>query len=74
VDVNRAADLYALGWTLRQIAAELNLTQSTVSEQLRRAGVTMRRTGPPAHAASTERIVELRDQGLTWNEVAEQPI
>jgi AraC-like DNA-binding protein len=70
VDVNRAADLYALGWTLRQIAAELNLTQSTVSEQLHRAGVTMRRGGPPAHPASTQQIVELRDQGLTWPEIA----
>jgi hypothetical protein len=27
---------------------------------------------PPAHAASTEQIVELREQGLTWNEVANQ--
>jgi Sigma-70, region 4 len=72
VDVNRAADLYALGWTLRQIASELNLTQSTVSEQLRRAGVTMRRGGPSAHPASTQQIIELRDQGLTWPEIAEQ--
>src|SRR4029450_3109102 len=32
----------------------------------------MRTGAPPAHPASTERIVELRDQGLTWNEVAEQ--
>lgn len=72
VDVNRAADLYALGWTLRQIAAELNLTQSTVSEKLRRAGVTMRRGGPPVHPASTQQIVELRDPGLTWPEIAEQ--
>jgi hypothetical protein len=28
--------------------------------------------GPPAHLASPEQIVELRDQGLTWNETAEQ--
>lgn len=32
----------------------------------------MRRSGPPAHPASTDQIVELRDQGLTWSEVAEQ--
>jgi hypothetical protein len=25
---------------------------------------------PPAHPASTHQIVELRDQGLTWSEVA----
>jgi hypothetical protein len=32
----------------------------------------MRRGGPPAHPASTQQILELRDQGLTWNEIAEQ--
>ena len=72
VDVKHAADLYAQGWTLRQIGAELGVHWSTVSQQLRRAGVTMRRGGPPAHPASTQQILELRDQGLTWTEVAEQ--
>jgi hypothetical protein len=43
-----------------------------VSEQLRRAGVNMRRGGPPAHPASTQQILKLRDQGLTWPEIAEQ--
>jgi hypothetical protein len=70
--VKRAADLYAQGRTLRQIGAELGATATTVSQQLRRAGVTMRRGGPPAHPASTEQMRELRDQRLTWNEVAEQ--
>jgi hypothetical protein len=72
VDVQRAADLYAQGWTLRWIGAELGLTETTIGDQLRRARVTMRRSGPPAHSASTDQIVELRDQGLTWREVAEQ--
>jgi hypothetical protein len=72
VDVKRAADLYAQGWTLRQIGAELDVHLSTVSDQLRRAGVSMRRGGPSAHPASTDQIVELRNQGLTWNEVAEE--
>jgi Homeodomain-like domain len=72
VDLNRAADLYAQGWTLRQIGAELGVHWSTVSEQLHRSGVKMRSNGPPAHPASTEQILELRDQGLTWNEIAEQ--
>jgi hypothetical protein len=54
--------LYAQGWTLRQIGAELGLTETTVSDQLRRAGIIMRRGGPPAHLASTDQIVELRDQ------------
>jgi transcriptional regulator with XRE-family HTH domain len=72
VDVKRAADLYAHGWTLRQIAVELGLAETTVSDQLRHAGVTMRRSGPPSHPTSTQQILALRDQGLTWNEVAEQ--
>jgi Homeodomain-like domain len=33
VDVPYAADLYAQGWTLRQIAAELGRTETTVSDQ-----------------------------------------
>ena len=73
MDVKRAADLDAEGWTLRRIGAELGLTPTTVSHQLRRAGVTIRRGGgPSAPPASTEQIRELRDQGLTWNEVATQ--
>jgi predicted DNA-binding transcriptional regulator AlpA len=63
--------LYTQGWTLRQISAELDLSATTVSQQLRRAGITMRR-GVPPRPASTQRIVELRDQGLTWPAVAEQ--
>jgi hypothetical protein len=39
VDVKHAADLYAQGQTLRQIAAQLDLTETTVRDQLRRAGV-----------------------------------
>jgi transposase-like protein len=72
VDVKRAADLYAQGRSLRQIGAELGVAAATVSQQLRRAGVTMRRGGPPAHPASTQQILDLRDQGLTWPEIAEQ--
>jgi hypothetical protein len=71
VDVEPAADLYAQGWTLRQISAELGVHWSTVGQQLQSAGVTMRRGGPGAHPASTEWILELRDQGLTWPEIAE---
>jgi hypothetical protein len=69
VDVKRAADLYNQRNSLRQIGAELEVPWTTVSHQLRSAGFTMRR-GAPAHPASTQHIVELRDQGLTWNEVA----
>jgi hypothetical protein len=72
VDVKRAADLYSQGRSLRQIGAELGVPWTAVGHQLRQAGVTMRRGGPPAHPASTDQILELRDQGLTWNEVADQ--
>jgi hypothetical protein len=51
---------------------ELGVTATTVSHQHRRAGVTMRRGGASAHPASTQQIRELRDQGLTWPEIAEQ--
>ena len=44
-----------------QIGAELGVHWSTVSQQLHRAGVTTRR-GAPAHPASTQQILELRDQ------------
>jgi transcriptional regulator with XRE-family HTH domain len=64
--------LYAQGRTLRQIGAELGISSTTVSEHLRRAGVIMRRSGPSSHPVSTQQILELRDQGLTWSEVAEQ--
>jgi hypothetical protein len=47
VDVKRAADLYAEGWTLRQIGAELGVPWTAVGHQLRQAGITMRRGGPP---------------------------
>ena len=60
MDVKRAADLYAQGRSLRQIGAELGVSRTTVSEQLRRAAVSMRR-GARAHPASTQQILELRD-------------
>jgi Homeodomain-like domain len=55
VDVKRAADLYAEGWTLREIGAELGVHWSTVSQQLQSAGITMRSGGRPAHPASPNR-------------------
>jgi hypothetical protein len=70
VDVKRAADLDAHGWTLRQIGAELGVHWSTVSERLQSAGLAMPSGGPSARPASTQQILELRDQGMTWNEVA----
>jgi hypothetical protein len=72
VDVKRAAELYAQGWTLSQIGAELGVQSNIVHDHLRRAGVTMRPVGAPTHPASTQEILDLRDQGLTWTEVAKQ--
>jgi hypothetical protein len=69
VDVRHAADLYTEGSTLGQIGAELGVHWSAVSQQLRRHGVIMRRRGPRAQLASPQRILELRDQDLSWNEV-----
>ena len=63
MDLKRATDLYAKGQTLRQIGAELGVHWSTVSQQLQRAGITMRRGAPPVRSASTQQILELRDHG-----------
>jgi hypothetical protein len=41
VDAKRAANLDAKGRTLREIGAELGISSTTVSDQLRRAGVTV---------------------------------
>jgi hypothetical protein len=57
VDVDRAADLYAQGRTLRQIGAELGVHWSTVSQQLQRAGIAMGLGTPPSHPASTKPII-----------------
>ena len=67
MDVNRAADLYTQGWTLRQIGAELGVSRTTVSEQLRQAGVTMRR-------ACSQVLADALDQNLAigvWAAVAD---
>jgi predicted DNA-binding transcriptional regulator AlpA len=72
VDVERAAELYAKGWSLSQIGAELGVRWNVVHDHLRRAGGTMRPVGAPTHPASTEVILDLRDQGLTWTEVAKR--
>jgi hypothetical protein len=70
VDIKRAAELCAQGRTLSEIGAELGVRSNVVHDHLRRAGVTMRPVGAPTHPASTQMILGLRDQGLTWTEVA----
>jgi hypothetical protein len=57
---------------LSQIGAELGVRWNVVHDHLRRAGVTMRPVGAPTHLTSTQEIQDLRDQGLTWTEVAKR--
>jgi hypothetical protein len=52
VDVERAADLYAQGFNLRQISAELGVPWTAVGHQLRRA----RRHDAPRRPSSTPRL------------------
>jgi hypothetical protein len=70
VDVDRAVELYTAGWTLRRIGAEFGVDHRTVAVRLHRAGVPMRRGGPPRYEVDTQRILDLRDQGLTMTAVA----
>jgi hypothetical protein len=62
MDVRRAAVLSDDGWSLRRIGAELGVSWTALGQQLRCAGITMRRGAPPAHPASTQQILELHDQ------------
>jgi hypothetical protein len=54
VDIERAADLYVQGWTLRQIGAELDVHWSTVGQQEGWGCYASRRSS--AHPASTDQI------------------
>jgi hypothetical protein len=47
VDVKRAAELYARGMSLREVAAHLGVTPDAIRWQLRQAGVAMRPPGRP---------------------------
>jgi hypothetical protein len=72
MNVDRAVELYAAGWTLRRIGAQLGVDHRRVAVRLHRAGVTMRRGGPARYEVDTQRILDLRDQGLTMTAVAAQ--
>jgi hypothetical protein len=62
--------LYVQGWILRKSVPSSASPRPPSANQLRRARVTMRR-GAPAHDVSTDQILQLRDQGLSWTEVAD---
>ena len=66
MDLQRATDLYAQGWTLRQIGAELGAHWSTVSQELPSAGVIMRRGAPPPILRPQNRSWSCRNRGLSW--------
>ena len=70
VDVEHAAELYAQSWTLRQIGGGRSLTCGGPSTSPCPSHHASRRSR--AHRVSTQQILELRDQDLTWNEVATQ--
>ena len=71
MDIQRAAELYVKGWTLRQIGTELGVHWTTVSQHLH-LPASHYVAARPAHPASTQQILELRDKGLTWTHVAQQ--
>jgi lambda repressor-like predicted transcriptional regulator len=70
--MDRAAELYAAGWTLRRIGAELGVDHSTVAHRLHRAGAKLRRGGPRRHDVDTQQILDLRDQGMSMAAIAAQ--
>lgn len=62
--------LYAQGWGVGRVGAELGVATSTVSRRLRSAGVQMRARGVRRGDVSDEEILRLRGTGLLWCEVA----
>lgn len=63
---------YRQGLTVDQIAQEVGVAPITVSRQLRKAGVEMRSVGPKPMPVGDEKILRLRGEGLTWQEVADR--
>jgi DNA-directed RNA polymerase specialized sigma24 family protein len=73
VNLGRAIELYAQGWTTRQIGAELGRDHSRIARWLRRAAIQMRPPAPKRMNVDTDLILWLRDQeGMTFRQIAEQ--
>ena len=74
VDVAEVIALYQAGRSLNQIAEKFGVRHTTIHYHLRRQGVTLRPTGVKdlRRMPTTQRIEQLRAQGLTWAQVAEQ--
>ncbi|CAM3460968.1 hypothetical protein [Stackebrandtia soli] len=56
--------------TAHEIAAVLHCSPDQVRDRLRKQGVEVHRTGPRELPVSTDDIIELRDNGLSWSQVA----
>jgi DNA-directed RNA polymerase specialized sigma24 family protein len=68
----RAVREYARGRTARQVAATLDVDESTIRRWLHDSGTVLRRPGPPEASVKSALIVQLRDRrGMTWGEIAE---
>ena len=68
-DVARARELYESGLTAQQVGQVLGVSKDAVCTHLRRLGVI--RPGPlKKPSVSTERVVQLHDQGMTWTEIS----
>lgn len=64
---------YRKGATTREVGAALGLDESTVRRALRANGVERRRLGPRGRTdVQTELLVQLCEEGLTWQEIADE--
>jgi AraC-like DNA-binding protein len=71
-DIDRATRLYREGWTLRRLASEAGLQPNTVRRRLLKAGVVMRCRGVVRRGPSTEELVLLRQDGLTYGDIGQR--
>lgn len=67
--VREARALYERGLTGGQVAAQLGVSQPTVSRWLKPSGVSRPRTTPRSPTA-TDEILRLRQSGMSWRQIA----
>lgn len=65
IDLQSAADLYAAGYSIREVSAQLDICPTSVAYRLRIANV----EGRVRHSRYRSRIPPLADQGLTSAEI-----
>ena len=71
-DLDQARGLYESGLTLAEVSEQVGIAASRLSQHLRRLGVTMRPASPRRRSAANKKIVQLRDSGLAWRQIAGQ--